>query len=234
MYSINVLPLDWSLPVDEMAACTSHSVSRIATLLIFHKAVPKLCYMWAFPRLAPLYVCGFLFLSWLQSSQNLFRCLKTFVFLTFFMSIILSLPLEVLCSRFLFRIERAFRQGSIKSKAKIDSASERQQACATTTRCLKFCVLYLTMFSSSASATSFFSPSTSPLILFFPFFLPLRSHFLLFWRITNIGYSSQRLEQPRSAIGSWSIRQDYSDTENLSESASVSKIATNANQVIPF
>ena len=68
----------------------------------------------------------------------------------------------------------------------------------------------------------------------FSFFLELRSHFIHFWHITNIGYSSQRLEQPRSAIGSWSIRQDYSDTENLSESASVSKIATNANQVIPF
>ena len=143
--------------------------------------------------------------------------------------------------RFAFRIERVFfsfgveasNQSENRTPRHCNSVTERQQAWATTTRSLKFFVLYLTSFSSSTSTTSFSSPSSS-LLIFFSFFLQLRSHFIHFWHITNIGYSSQRLEQPRSAIGSWSIRQDYSDTQNLSETASVSKIAIKINQVILF
>ena len=143
--------------------------------------------------------------------------------------------------RFAFRIERVFfsfgveasNQSENRTPRHCNSVSERQQAWATTTRSLKFFVLYLTSFSSSTSTASFSSPSSS-LLIFFSFFLELRSHFIHFWHITNIGYSSQRLEQPRSAIGSWSIRQDYSDTQNLSETASVSKIAIKINQGILF
>ena len=143
--------------------------------------------------------------------------------------------------RFAFRIERIFFSFGVEASnhsenrtpRHCNSVSERQQAWETTTRSLKFLVLYLTSFSSSTSATR--SPLLLPLFLyFFPFFLELRSHFIHFWHITNIGYSSQRLEQPRSAIGSWSIRQDYSDTQNLSETASGSKIAIKGNQVILF
>ena len=78
------------------------------------------------------------------------------------------------------------------------------------------------------------SPPSSSLLIFFSFFIHLRPNFILFWRITNIGYSSQRLEKLRYAIGSWSIRQDYSDTQNLSETASVFKIGIKINQVILF
>ena len=143
--------------------------------------------------------------------------------------------------RFAFRIEMIFFSFGVEASnhsenrtpRHCNSVSERQQAWATTTRSLKFFVLYLTSFSSSTSTASFSSPSSS-LLIFFSFFLELRSHFINFWHITNIGYSSQRLEQPRSAIGSWSIRQDYSDTQNLSETASVSKIAIKINQGILF
>ena len=121
-------------------------------------------------------------------------------------------------SRFAFRIEK-----KNWTPRHCSAATERQQACATTTRS----PLHQHQLPRSRLLLPLF-------LYFFPFFLHLRPNFILFWHITNIGYSSQRLEQPRSAIGSWSIRRDYSDTQNLSETASVSKIAIKINQVILF
>ena len=109
-----------------------------------------------------------------------------------------------------------------------------REASNHTTQSLKFCILYLALFSSSAS---FSFPYSSLFISpFFPRFFSVWDHILSIFDISliNIGYSSQRLEQPRSAIGSWSIRQDYSDTQNLSETASVSKISIKGNQDIIF